>query len=132
MNFPAAVPEIPVRDLRAALEYYRDRLGFTIDWGAQEGGDGIAGISRGDCRLFLTDGKFRERHGNRSPVLIWLNLDGREAVDALHAAWSGAGAKIVAPPESKPWGLHEFTAADADGNLLRVFYDFGTAERSGG
>ena len=26
-------------------------------------------------------------------------------------------------------GLHEFTAADPDGNLFRVFYDFATPER---
>jgi hypothetical protein len=32
-------------------------------------------------------------------------------------------------PESKSWGLHEFTAADPDGNLFRVFYDFATPER---
>jgi len=24
----------------------------------------------------------------------------------------------------KPWKLREFTAADLDGNLIRVFYDF--------
>jgi hypothetical protein len=30
----------------------------------------------------------------------------------------------------KPWGLHEFTAADPDGNLFRVFYDFGTPGRA--
>ena len=29
----------------------------------------------------------------------------------------------------KPWGLHEFTVADPDGNLFRVFYDFATPER---
>jgi hypothetical protein len=36
----------------------------------------------------------------------------------------------MSSPESKPWGLHEFTAADLDGNLFRVFYDFATAERA--
>jgi hypothetical protein len=34
------------------------------------------------------------------------------------------GARVVSEPESKPWNLHEFTAMDLDGNLLRVFYDF--------
>jgi hypothetical protein len=38
--------------------------------------------------------------------------------------------KIISPPESKTRGLHEFTAADLDGNLLRVFYDFAAAERA--
>jgi hypothetical protein len=29
---------------------------------------------------------------------------------------------------SKPWQLHEFTAADLDDNLIRVFYDFRSDE----
>jgi hypothetical protein len=39
-------------------------------------------------------------------------------------------AKTISAPESKSRGLHEFTAADPDGNLFRVFYDFATPERS--
>lgn len=126
-EFPSAVPEIAVSDIDAALEYYASRFGFDVDWGGQEGG--IAGISRGNCRMFLTNAAFREHYGNSGPVVIWLNLDSKEAVDALHELWRENEAKIVSPPESKPWGLHEFTAADLDGNRLRVFYDFATPER---
>jgi predicted lactoylglutathione lyase len=121
-EFPGAVPEIPVRDLKAAFDYYQTKLGFAIDWGGDDGG--IAGISKGDCRMFLTDGAFREHHGNAPPVVIWLNLLNKEEVDELHRIWNGAGARIISPPESKPWKLHEFTASDLDGNLFRVFYDF--------
>jgi len=128
-SFPSAVPELPVRDLDAALQYYANCLGFTIDWGGGEGG--IAGISRGDCRIFLTSAVFREHAGNTSPIVIWLNLDSKEAVDALHEAWRATQARIIAAPESKPWGLHEFTAADPDGNRLRVFYDFATPQAGG-
>jgi hypothetical protein len=35
-----------------------------------------------------------------------------------------AQAKFVSEPEDKPWKLREFIAADPDGNLIRVFYDF--------
>jgi uncharacterized glyoxalase superfamily protein PhnB len=63
-------------------------------------------------------------HGTAAPVVLWLNLESRDAVDELHRAWSASGATIVSPPASKPWKLHEFTAADPDGNLWRVFYDF--------
>ena len=121
-TFPGAVPEIPVSDVDRAAEYYQNRLGFSLDWGGEEGG--IAGISRGNCRLFLTNAAFRERYGNDAPVLIWLNLNSREEVDSLHETWSGSDARILTRPEPKPWKLHEFTAADLDGNLLRVFYDF--------
>ncbi len=121
-EFPAAVPEIPVTDMNQALDYYQNKLGFNIDWGGADGG--IAGISKGHCRIFLTDRDFRQHRGNTPPVIIWLNLDSTEEVDELHAIWNGAGARIISPPESKPWKLHEFTASDLDGNLFRVFYDF--------
>lgn len=121
-EFPGAVPEIPVSDMNAALDYYRDKLGFDVDWGGADGG--IAGISKGQCRMFLTDPEFRAGRGNSAPVLIWINLDSNEEVDELYQIWNGSGAKIISPPESKPWKLHEFTASDLDGNLFRVFYDF--------
>ena len=122
-EFTPAVPEIPVSDLNAALDYYAHNLGFNIDWG-DNGGGNIAGVSKGRCRMFLTDVDFRSGHGNGAPVVIWLNLDSNDDVDELHQIWSASGAKIVSPPESKPWKLHEFTASDPDGNLFRVFYDF--------
>jgi predicted lactoylglutathione lyase len=121
-EFPAAVPEIPVNDMDQALEYYEHKLGFDIDWGGAEGG--IAGISKGHCRIFLTDRDFRAHHGNAPPVMTWLNVNSKEEVDELYEIWKAAEARIISPPESKPWKLHEFTAADLDGNLFRVFYDF--------
>ena len=121
-EFPAAVPEIPVTDMNAALDYYERTLGFNIDWGGADGG--IAGISKGQCRMFLTDSDFREQRGNGPPVMIWLNLNSKDEVDQLYETWNERGARIVATPESKPWELHEFTVSDLDGNLFRVFYDF--------
>lgn len=121
-DFPAAVPEIPVTDMKAALDYYRGRLGFDVDWGGADGG--IAGISKGDCRIFLTDADFRQQHGNAPPVVIWLNLNSKQEVNELYEIWNAAGATIISAPDSKPWKLHEFTASDLDGNLFRVFYDF--------
>ena len=121
-EFPAAVPEIPVTDMTRALDYYERTLGFNVDWGGADGG--IAGISKGQCRMFLTDQAFRGHRGNAATVVIWLNLSSKEEVEELHEQWKASGAKINSPPESKPWKLHEFTASDVDGNLFRVFYDF--------
>ena len=121
-EFPAAVPEIPVTDMNEALNYYEHKLGFSTDWGGADGG--IAGISKDNCRMFLTDADFRAHHGNAAPVVIWLNLESKEEVDELYDIWKAAEATVIAPPESKPWKLHEFTVSDLDGNLFRVFYDF--------
>jgi len=82
------------------------------------------GVHRGDCRLFITNRAFREHNGNVGPVLFWINLGNKAEVDALFAEWTAAGARIVSEVEDKPWKLREFMAADLDGNLIRVFYDF--------
>ena len=124
---PSAVPEIPVVDLILATEYYRDKLSFTVDW--VDADIALAGISRDQCRLFLAGPAFRATRGNAGPVLTWLNLNSRDEVDNLHRAWRSTDAILVSDPESTPWGLHEFTAADLDGNRYRIFYDFATPER---
>ncbi len=126
-TFPAAVPEIPVRDIQEAAAYYESSLGFALDWSDEE--LGLAGISKGNCRMFLADSDYRKRYGNTGPILTWLNLESKEEVDDLYRLWSASKAQLLSRPESRPWGLHEFTAADPDGNLLRVFYDFATPER---
>ncbi len=81
-------------------------------------------ISQGDCRIFLTNARFRENCAPGGPVMIWLNLDSKEEVDQLYRRWQQAGAKIVSEQEDMPWRLREFRVADLDHNRLRVFYDF--------
>lgn len=81
-------------------------------------------------RLFLAGPVFREGRGKSSPVMTWLNLSSKGQVDDLHRAWRSTKAILLSDPESKAFGLHEFTIADPDGNRFRVFYDFATPERS--
>jgi catechol 2,3-dioxygenase-like lactoylglutathione lyase family enzyme len=127
-ELPGAVPEIPVGDVVAATEYYRDKLGFDIDW--VDADIGLAGISRDQCRIFLAGPTFRGANGTVSPIVTWLNLNSIGEVDELHSAWRASSAVLLSEPEAKPWGLHEFTAADPDGNRFRVFHDFATPKRA--
>lgn len=130
MRWPAACPEVPVHDLGRALAYYRDRLGFTIDWSDEA--LGLAGLSQGATRLFMGAAHYRTHLGTGGPMAVWLNLADRAEVDALHARWQAAGATLDGPPAAKPHKLYEFLAFDPDGNVLRVFYDFAWEERGPG
>ena len=96
-------------------------LGFQIDWRSDDGG--ISGVSRGDCRIFLSTSAFRRQFANSPPVVTWINCDSKAAVNAQQGEWHTKGVTIIAPPESKPWLIHEFTASVIDGNVFRVFYD---------
>src|SRR5206468_8250125 len=88
MTFPTPLPEIPAANVDKAAAYYINMLGFTFDWGDDQGG--IAGISRGDFRLFITNRSFRESYGNIGPILFWFNLDSNAEVDELFAQWKAA------------------------------------------
>ena len=127
IHLTASIPEIPVYDLEAAIAYYRDKFGFNLDW--SDGEIGLAGLSLNECRLFLANMVYRNKYGKVIPVRVWMNLDSKDDVDKLHQEWRDRGATIDAEPQSKPWGLHEFVAADPDGNQFQVFYDFATPER---
>ena len=89
-------------------------------------------LSQGEARLFMGTAHYRAHLKTAGPQVIWYNLDGRAEVDALHARWQAAGAKVDPLRSETPHKLHEFLAFDPDGNILRVFYDYGWEEREGG
>ncbi len=121
-TLPAPVPQIPVKDLDRAIEYYQSRLGFDLDWKYE---DGIAGVSRDDARLFLD----RVAEGPLHPVRVWINLCSVAEVDSLYSGWQQSGVRLATAPEQKPWGIYEFIAEDSDGNSFRVFYDTETPKQ---
>ena len=87
-TFPGAVPELPVHDIATAVAYYQRCLGFSVDWEDEE--LGLAGISRGACRMFLANEEYRKQRGTVGPTVIWLNLESTAAVDD----GSGAAASV--------------------------------------
>src|SRR5437868_7595584 len=100
MTFPAPVPEIPAANVDQAAAYYVNMLGFTLDWGDDQGG--IAGISRGNCRLFITNRSFRESHGNRkSPREIRRTNKAKPRLINVH---------VIAPSRTatRGWGAPDF------------------------
>jgi lactoylglutathione lyase len=102
-------PIFAVGNLRRALAYYRDTLGFTVDWEWGEPSD-FASVTRAGVTLFL---------GVDSPSghgALWVFT---RDVDKLYAELKQKKANIRMPPTNMPWGNREIHVLDADGNLLR-------------
>jgi predicted lactoylglutathione lyase len=121
MRLPAPVPELPVSDINAAVDAYARQMGFTFNWKYE---DSLAGIWRDDTRLFLRK-RTPEEERARYTIVIWLNMASSNEVAQLHDEWEKTGVRIVAPLQTAPYNLREFTAEDLDGNRLRVFFDLG-------
>ena len=79
-QFPGAVPELRVKNVARAAVYYEKCLAFHWDWGVE----GIGQVSKGACRIFLTDDAFRGEDSTRTPGVIWLNLNSKSEVNELH------------------------------------------------
>jgi catechol 2,3-dioxygenase-like lactoylglutathione lyase family enzyme len=114
-----------VADVPRSLAFYRDVLGFQLDVLFDEPPYAI--LSRAGMRLSLAE------QGHPAPdheVVMTAPTDSARAqsmlvlevadAHAIHEALSGAGAEIVAPLFSPPWGGHRFFVRDPDGFLIEI------------
>jgi catechol 2,3-dioxygenase-like lactoylglutathione lyase family enzyme len=103
-------PILTVDNLAASTRYYREKLGFKLDWDYGEPPD-FASVSRGDGVLFMC----QRCQGHPG---AWMMLFTRD-VDKLHDELKKRGATIKMAPTDMPWGMREMQVSDLDGNVLR-------------
>ena len=109
--------------MAAGLAFYVDRLGFTLERGGPT--DDNSAIARDDARLMLEvagdlyspgyNEAIRRRLGTPSAMALYMEAPD---LDELYARLEASGVEIVDPLADRPWGQHEFTVADPDGNWL--------------
>lgn len=107
------IPVFPVKDIEAAKAFYRDRLGFTLDWDACT----ICSVSRdGHCLMLAQNCEAA------SPALAWMGLE----TDALMTLAIKEGLEIEQLPKNESFAYH-MKIKDIDGNILWL----GTERREG-
>ena len=104
------VPIFSVRDLRTSQRYYRDVLGFHVEWDYGEPAD-FGAVKRGSMVIFQCQGC----QGNAGAWAMTFTKD----VDKLHKEFVGKQAIIKMPPTNMEWNLREMHVADPDGNVIR-------------
>ena len=97
-----------VKDMSAALAYYRDRLGssVTFTWGDPPQ---YVCLELGDAAVHLS---------TYAPVAKSIVCIFCKGVDALHDKLAARGADITRPIKNEPYGMREFDVTDADGRRL--------------
>ncbi|WP_420630427.1 GNAT family N-acetyltransferase [Candidatus Leptofilum sp.] len=121
-KFYRTEPVLFVDDVEETAVYYRDKLGFHIDFlfgdPPQHGGVSRTDWSGSGAVLQLAQMAPEREIAPSGYLYIFVSHD----IDELFAAYKAQGVTIRSEPESYPWGLREFTIEDNNGHLLR----FGT------
>ena len=104
---------LAVKDLRISAAYFKDSLGFELDFVAP----GWEFLSLGNFKVMLgecSDAMWARETGDHSyfaHVLV-------ENIDDLYSDLGERGAKIISRLEDKPWGLREFGVGTPDGHRI--------------
>jgi uncharacterized glyoxalase superfamily protein PhnB len=117
-DFASAKPILNVKDAAASLSYYVETLGFELVFAWCPDGSQVptfGEVRRGQAAIMVAQGT----QGGPG-MWIYLDVPSVEALDALHGQYAQRGARIVWPPEDKPWGQREMLVHDLDGHTLRL------------
>jgi uncharacterized glyoxalase superfamily protein PhnB len=109
-------PQFLVDDLEKAIGYYRDELGFDVDFVYQSV---YAGVSRDGASIHLkrarktiADRAHRKSNDHSDAYVDVSN------VDALFADLTARNAKVTKRLEDQPWQCRDFWVEDLDGYIL--------------
>jgi len=111
-------PQFLVQDLDAACAFYRDQLGFVVDFVYGET-PVYAGVVRDGITIHLkhTDEPEPSRQfksqGEHFDIYVYT-----DNVDALYEEYSTKGVFITKPLADEPWGTREFAIQDNNGYLI--------------
>ncbi len=112
----STAPQFLVADLTETLAFYKNRLGFIIDFVYQ---DYYANVSRDGATIHLKCApKIEAERAHRKAgehLDAYLDVVG---VRDLYEEFADRGVTIFRPLESRPWGRLEFYLEDPDGYIL--------------
>lgn len=107
------MPEMPLNDVTAGIAYYREVLGFSINYRQHD----LGVMDRDSVRILLV--ARTPQHTGIGSCSMYI----RDA-DALYTELLSKGANIPVPPVSHPWGLRSFDIIDPEGNRLSFSQTF--------
>jgi catechol 2,3-dioxygenase-like lactoylglutathione lyase family enzyme len=115
-HLTGVAPQFLVEDLDQAIAYYRDKLGFVLDFQYESF---YASVSRDGFAIHLKCAP--KLSGDREHRRANEHLDAYFAVTGIRGLFTemqARGAHILSPPEERPWGCVDFYVEDPDGYIL--------------
>jgi uncharacterized glyoxalase superfamily protein PhnB len=125
MNFQKLTPNLVVRDVAAAVEFYRSTLGFEKGISVPEQPPYVfASAIKGNVEIFFNDAK---AVGEDYPPLVARPIGGTltlfievEGIEEILQRVQKGGAKIVMPLKTQFYGMREFAFEDPEGWIITI------------
>jgi catechol 2,3-dioxygenase-like lactoylglutathione lyase family enzyme len=109
-------PQFLVDDLERAIAYYRDKLGFELDFKYQSF---YAAVTRDGFGIHLKCvpklAADREHRKQNEHLDAYVSVSG---IRGLFNELEMRGAQVIKPLEERPWACVDFYVADPDGYIL--------------
>ena len=118
VTLKSATPIFFVSDVRRAAAFYRDALGFQIDF-LHADPPFYGSVSRGEACLHLRlvhQTWFAERAASEESLIL-ATIEVSD-VKALHDEFAGRGVAFAQPLTRQAWGGTDFQVRDPDGNAF--------------
>lgn len=109
-------PILTVRDVDAALGFYRDLLGATVTYRFPDAGP-AAYVALDLAGSHLGLGVDPDSGATPGSTVLWVYADD---CDAAVARLEAAGVVVLEPPAGTPWGERVARVADPDGHVVVV------------
>lgn len=112
-------PFFIVRDVSAAVSFYREILGFEVAFQEADSEPFFAIVQRDGAMLFVKDvGETPVPNRKRNPEARWDAYFSVPDPDALAGEFAARGAEFSEPIQDTHDGLRGFEIEDADGHVL--------------
>jgi DNA-binding transcriptional MerR regulator/catechol 2,3-dioxygenase-like lactoylglutathione lyase family enzyme len=107
------MPRLAVTDIDRSVAYYQEALGFRLAWRTTDGS--LAALASGEIEMLLLVPWTGDSPPPAQSAYVYV-----EDPDALCAEYRQAGADIVEPVASRPYGMRDFIVRDPDGHRFTL------------
>jgi catechol 2,3-dioxygenase-like lactoylglutathione lyase family enzyme len=107
------MPRLPVTDMNRSIAYYQEALGFRLAWRTAD--DSLAAMASGEIEMLLLVPWTADSPPPAQSAYVYV-----EDPDALCEEYQQAGADIIDPVASRPYGMRDFAVRDPDGHRFTL------------